>query len=89
MHLVYDIKKLIIGRNNVLIIFPLNLLKQKNWHLNIVDRNETIGYDTYFYNTIHKIPDIKDIKKFYQDSYIGNEVVFHNKINISNCIDII
>ena len=89
MHLVYDLKELILGKNDVLIIFPLDILKQKNWHLNLVDRNGTIGYDTYFHNTIYEIPHINTIKEFYQDNYIGNEIVFHNKINISNCIDII
>ena len=89
MNLIYILKEFILGKNNVLIIFPLDLLQQKNWHLNLVDRNGTIGYDTYFHNNIHEIPDINSIKEFYQDYYIGNEIVFHDKINISNCIDII
>lgn len=89
MHLVYDLKKIRPSKNEVLIILPLDLFKQKNWHLNLVDRNGTIGYDTYFHDTIHEIPHINDVKKFYDDYYIGNEIIFHNKIDISNCIDII
>ena len=76
----------------ITLVFGSDLLKmQKNYHINLIDRNgfftETL---TYFPEDIDKIP-IEKVYKFWNDykkkhdqyfSYSFNEVIFHDKIDI-------
>jgi hypothetical protein len=75
-------------KDEIALIFPTELLtRQKNWHFNLFDRNGTFGYDTYTHETIHLLPEFKEVKKFYMEK-IGryyNEVVFHDSIDLRNC----
>jgi hypothetical protein len=90
MHLAHDINKISISKNQVLIIFPLELLLQKNWHFNLSDKNGIIGYDTYFHNNITNMPSRSEILKHYDDidiNYIGNELIFHDAIPLNNSIE--
>jgi len=70
------------------IVFPLELLLQKNWHFNINDKNGYIYYDTYFSDNINNIPSYQEILNYYEGEYIGNEIVFHDGIYLSNNIGI-
>ena len=83
-HLVYDLNKIKLKNDEVLLLFPLDLMLQKNWHFNLCDHNGYFYPDTYTPETVHLIPDIYDVLGFYK-SYIGNEVVFHDGIPIHNC----
>jgi hypothetical protein len=72
-------------------VFPLELLLQKNWHYKINDKNGIIDNDTYFHHNMELIPSMKEIKDYYESNnkyYIGNEVVFHDGIHLSNCLKI-
>lgn len=82
-HLVHDKINFNLSENTVMILFPLELLQQKNWHFNINDRCGAIGYDTYFNETIENSPSINEIQNFYKN-YIGNELVFHHSIPLYN-----
>lgn len=78
--------------NTIQMVFPLELLLQKNWHFKIIDKNGIIDYDTYFPENMHEIPSYKEIKDYYESTmgyYLGNEVVFHDGISLSNCICIL
>ena len=73
----------------VKVIFPLELMLQKNWHYRISDKNGHFDYDTYFPETIKDIPSQKQIKEYYEnlgEVYVGNEVIFHDGIWMSNCL---
>lgn len=74
--------------NTVGIVFPLELLLQKNWHFNISDKNGYISYDTYLSHEIDKIPSYHKILNYYENRYIGNEIIFHDGIYICNNIGI-
>lgn len=88
MHLVDDLDKFTrssLCDNTVILIFPLELLQQHNWHFNINDRCGSIGYDTYFPETFEQSPHIDDIHKYYtEDKYIGNELIFHHSVPLHN-----
>lgn len=74
---------------SVLLLFPLELLLQRNWHYKIVDKNGLIDYDTYFPENMDTIPSYKEISDYYTligSYYIGNEVVFHDGTYFSNAI---
>jgi hypothetical protein len=88
LSLVHDIDELY--NNDVVLIFPLEMLQQNNWHFNIVDRCGAIGYDTYFPETIAQSPHIDDIHDYYtKEAYIGNEVIFHHSIPLQNSSHVI
>jgi hypothetical protein len=65
-----------------IMIFPLELMNQKNWHFNINDRNGYFFVDTITSNSIEEIPEASVIPKF-------NEVVFHNQIPLCNLINVV
>ncbi len=74
---------------SVLLLFPLELLLQRNWHFKINDKNGLIDYDTYFPHNIELIPTHKEISAYYKSIgiyYAGNEVVFHDGTYFSNAI---
>ncbi len=83
-HLIYDLNKIKVKEDEILLLFPLDILNQKNWHFNLCDHNGYFYPDTYTLATIDKIPDIYDVLGYYP-SYIGNEVVFHDGLPIHNC----
>ena len=97
MSLVYDldiykekIKKFDDLKSNVILIFPLELLEQQNWHFNINDRCGAIGYDTYFPENISSSPHIDDIISYYtKEKYIDNEVIFHHSVHLCNASHLI
>lgn len=64
-----------------LLIFPLELMNQKNWHFNINDRNGFFFPDTITSDKCEEIPHADVIPKY-------NEIVFHNKIALSNLIEV-
>ena len=73
----------------MLILFPLELLLQRNWHYKIVDKNGLIDYDTYFPENMDTIPSYQEISDYYRSIgsyYLGNEVVFHDGTYFSNAI---
>lgn len=65
-----------------LLIFPLELMNQKNWHFNIQDRNGFFFPDTIPFDQIHEIPSSDVMPKF-------NEVIFHNRISLCNLVEVI
>lgn len=74
-------------KGTIILIFPLDLLQQSNWHFNLVDRCGSIGYDTYFPETFDKSPHVKDIIEYYGENI--NEVVFHHSVPMSNASHIL
>ncbi len=71
------------------VVFPLELLLQQNWHFKLIDKNGLIEYDTYFPHNMDEIPSYETVKEYYDKKmgyYIGNEVVFHDGIPLSNAI---
>ncbi len=64
-----------------LLVFPLELMNQKNWHFNINDRNGFIFPDTITSDKVEEIPNA-DLLPHY------NEVMFHNRIPLSNLIEV-
>lgn len=94
MSLVYDMNTLLVPKEDymkdvLVLLFPLELLEQRNWHFNLVDRCGTIGYDTYFPETIDQSPHVKDILEYYGEEYIGNEVIFHHSVPLQNASHIL
>ncbi len=77
-----SIEELKEGKHNCLLIFPLELMNQKNWHFNCHDRNGFFFPDTITSDKIHEIPHSSEIPKL-------NEIVFHNQISLSNLIEVI
>ncbi len=76
----------------VQMVFPLELLLQKNWHFKIQDKNGLIDYDTFFPDNMENIPsnqEVKDYFKSIEELHVGNEVVFHDGIHLSNCLAIL
>ncbi len=74
---------------SVLLLFPLELLLQRNWHFKICDKNGLIDYDTYFPHNMELIPTHEEISTYYKSIgsyYAGNEVVFHDGTYFSNII---
>ncbi len=75
----------------VIMLFPLELLLQRNWHFKIVDKNGMIDYDSYFPENMETIPSYDEVRSYYesiQGYYIGNEIVFHDGIPLCNCIEV-
>ena len=80
------------GIDNVILIFNKKILKQKNYHINIIDNN---GYNTegitFYPHNLDKLPSYKSVYDYYYKIYNdfpGNEVVFHDKINLNLCCSI-
>lgn len=74
------------------VVFPLELLLQKNWHFKLIDKNGLIEYDTFFPENIDDIPSHHEVKDYYEKKmgyYLGNEVVFHDGLPLSNAITIL
>ncbi len=74
------------------VVFPLELLLQQNWHFKLIDKNGLIEYDTYFPHNMDKIPSFDTVKEYYDKKmgyYIGNEVVFHDGLPLSNAICVV
>lgn len=74
------------------VVFPLELLLQKNWHFKLIDKNGLIEYDTFFPENMDDIPYHHEVKDYYEKKmgyYIGNEVVFHDGLSLSNAITIL
>ena len=73
--------------NKIMLVFSNKLLKQKNYHANIIDNNGLISEDiTYFPHNIKDLPKLNDVEEYYNkhyNSYPGTEIVFHDKININ------
>jgi len=67
------------------LVFPVDLLDQENWHLNLVDQNGFFNRHTYVRKTRDAIPDLKkfadDFKKA-QGFYPGNELVVHDGVSM-------
>lgn len=94
LSLLYDKQKLKLEEDDgIILVFPIELLlKQHNYHYNLIDKNGTCGYDTYHSHNIHEAPHpekleefcSKQINKFTkrQKKWPGNEVVFHDSIDI-------
>lgn len=79
--------------SGITLVFSNNLLNQKNYHLNLVDNNGLISQNTYFPNNINQMPKFIDFYNYYiknhkTDYYPGNEIVFHDNIDISNLCEI-
>lgn len=94
MSLIHDLNTLLVPTEDymkdvLVLLFPLELLEQQNWHFNLVDRCGTIGYDTYFSETIDQSPHVKDILEYYGEDYIGNEVIFHHSVPLQNASHIL
>jgi hypothetical protein len=70
------------NEDGCLLIFPLELMNQKNWHFNCNDRNGFFFPDTITFDKIDEIPHSSEIPRF-------NEIVFHNQISLSNLIEVI
>lgn len=72
------------GEDNIILVFGKELLNQKNYHANIIDSNGRIAENlTYFPHNIDKMPNMKEVIKYYEDEYDdypGNEIIFHNGI---------
>lgn len=47
------------------VVFPLELLLQKNWHFKLIDKNGIIEYDTYFPDNIDDIPSYHEVKDYW------------------------
>lgn len=73
--------------NKIMLVFSNKLLKQKNYHANIMDINGLISEGiTYFPHNIKDLPKLNDVEEYYNkhyNSYSVNEIVFHDKININ------
>lgn len=73
------------GKGTVKLVFPVDLLDQENWHLNLVDQNGFINRNTYVRETLHAIPDLQkfadDFKKA-QGFYPGNELIVHDGVSM-------
>ena len=70
------------NEDGCLLIFPLELMNQKNWHFNCNDRNGFFFPDTITFDKIVEIPHSSEIPRF-------NEIIFHNQISLSNLIEVI
>jgi hypothetical protein len=66
------------------IMFGVELLEQKNYHLNLIDHNGYIMENLTFsdYN-IDKLPNLGRVNNFYKSDGYNNEIIFHDKININ------
>jgi hypothetical protein len=77
---------------NIMLIFSKDLLKQKNYHINVIDFNGLyVEGVTYFPHNISEAPKYKDIVDLYKNNKIGfpgNEIVFHDKIDINTLCEI-
>jgi hypothetical protein len=71
----------------ILLVFSKDLLKQKNYHINVIDSNGLyVEGVTYFPHNISEAPKYKDIVDLHNNKnevFPGNEIVFHDKININ------
>ena len=79
--------------SGITLIFSNNLLNQKNYHINLVDNNGFISENTFFPNNINEMPKFIDFYNYYiknhkTNYYPGNEIVFHDNIDISNLCEI-
>lgn len=72
------------GLDNIytaMIVFPVDILQQNNWHFNVIDQNGYINQNTYCKNTMHLIPDLEKVETFFRNTgqgFPGNELVFHD-----------
>ena len=72
-------------------MFSKKLLKQKNYHINLIDSNGFISEETYFPHNIDKMPKFIDFYNYYLEKkkwYPGNEIIFHDSIDLSNLCEI-
>lgn len=87
-----DVRKFVKYIGEIILVFSNKLLNQKNYHCNIIDNNGYISEDlTYFNFNIDKMPKQKDVVDFYKKiykSYPGNEIVFHDKIQMTSLCEI-
>lgn len=74
------------GEKGCLLIFPLELMNQKNWHLNLQDRNGYFYSDTITSDEVYAIPRAVTLV---EARGIENEVVFHDRISLSNLVDVL
>lgn len=76
----------LIDNDNILLIFPIDLLlKTQNWHYNLIDKNGSITYDTYYKHNILSAPNPKTLEEFCKlenNVWPGNELVFHDSISL-------
>jgi len=84
-----DIERIYPGR--YIMIFSPNLLKQKNYHINIRDNNGFITEsNTYFpWNIESAIKQIEDYSKNPEAKWKANELIFHDNIPIKYLCEII
>lgn len=69
--------------STVELVFPVDLLCQENWHLNIIDQNGCINQNTYCRASLEGIPDMQTVEAYYEGHggyYPGNELVMHDGI---------
>lgn len=78
-----------IGSNGVILLFSLNLLRQKNWHLNVHTNAGYVYNQTYFAHEFHKkkTMEFSKLNKVLDDplaQFKGNrnEVVFHDPVSL-------
>ena len=68
---------------DIAIVFPVDLImKQSNWHFNLVDQNGNLNGNTYSKPTINLLPNITETKAFFGSSYRGNELIVHDDVDI-------
>ena len=74
-----------LDKNDVILVFPLSMLDQNNYHVNIADQFGLINEKTIFPSMLHRNPCL-----IYRIIYEpNNEVVFHDKIPMSYCCGVI
>lgn len=68
-------------QNRAILIFPIDLIiKQKNWHYNLIEKNGSFTYDTYFYHNIDVAPPPFKMHNFIPNKKFRDELVFHDGI---------
>ena len=77
-----------LGEGEMAVLFSKDILKQHNWHLNLFDRNGTVGFDTYTCENIIMVPPYADVERYYIEKAgrYHNEVVFHDSIPLQNAV---
>jgi len=68
----------------ILLIFPVEITTQKNWHFNVIDQNGMINQNTFCYKTIDSMPNLGDVARFYRETtgyYPGNECIIHDGLD--------
>ena len=67
--------------STVMLVFPVDLLLQANWHFNLIDQNGMINRNTFCRLSMDQIPNMHAVEAFYRErsgSYPGNELVMHD-----------